>query len=349
MVRKRNRVRMCLSVDTDLSIHPFTTVHLLRRSLLVLFIVSSAGRVEGQITERFIEHATYLSSDELEGRAPGTEGSALAASYIQTQFSEAGLESPYGSSYYQEITLVESGLSERNVVGVIRANEPTDRSLVFTAHFDAYGIVEEDGANDVVYNGARDNAIGVAALIELARMYSGSDSTNQNLVFIATTAEEDGLVGSKYYVDHPLYPFEDISMVINIDGFNVSGPRTDYFVMPRQGVDYVDQIVHVAGQHGWAYAPPDWIDGMNTSFDTAAFLSRGVPAITIWTGDTVPEDGHRSDPQFGSIHSATDEINDTWDWSGVEAHLHLYKAIADYFLTAPKSGSITDPGLFLTE
>lgn len=318
-------------------------------NLLLSLAILTAITARAQVTERFISHATYLSSDELEGRGPGTAGSLLAAEYIQSKFREIGLEFPYESGYFQEFFQSESGVTERNVVGILSATSSTEKSVVFTAHFDAYGIVQEEGAEDVIYNGARDNAIGVAALIELARMYVNSGRLNQNLVFVATAAEEDGLVGSRYYTQHPVFALKEITIVANIDGFNVSGPRDDFFVMPRQGVDFVDEIVAEAKSRGWTYSPPDWVDTMNTNFDTATFLLLGVPAFTIWTGNSIPEGVHITEPEFGSIHSPEDEINDTWDWSGVGAQLDLYKSITDYFLTNPGMISVQDPELFRKE
>ena len=87
---------------------------------------------------------------------------------------------------------------------------------------------------------------------------------------------------------------DDITICLNIDGFNISGPREDYFVMPRQGIDFLDEIQSVAAGLGWVYDSPDRVDGMNTSFDTAAFLRKGIPAFTLWTGSRLKGSASRS-------------------------------------------------------
>jgi len=177
-------------------------------------------------------------------------------------------------------------------------------------------------------------------------MFSDGDAPSQNLVFIATAGEELGSYGSRYYVENPSFPAGEIVINLNLDGFNVSGPRADYFVMPRQGVDFVDEIESVAGSLGWSYLPPDWIDGMNSSFDTARFLEKGVPAVTIWTGNTLKSGETANPPGLGRIHTPQDEISELWNWDGVEDHLALYKAIADYFLAHPDGINVIDPSLF---
>ncbi|NAS13963.1 M28 family peptidase [Poritiphilus flavus] len=300
-----------------------------------------------QLREKFQAHATYLASDELKGRGTGSEGIRLAAKYIATQFKEIGLEPGLEKSYYQEFPFPEQQQPEANIVGVIKGAATTKKSIVFTAHYDAYGVIKKEEQNDSIYNGALDNAIGVAALIEIARLFAEQEAPECHLVFVATAAEEFGAYGSKFYVENPVFPIEDIIICLNIDGFNVSGVREDYFVFPKRGVDYVDQIEAIAKPLGWVYKSPGWEDQLNTSFDTASFLQRSVPALTLWTGDQL-KGGKTAEPiPFGKIHSPEDEITALWNWEGVEDHCLLYKAIADYFLNNPSDIKVTEPSLFM--
>ncbi len=313
--------------------------------LLIVFILTSINS-SAQTIEYFKKHTTYLSSDKLEGRGKGSRGIILAAEYISKQFESIGLDPIYKNSYFQRFPYPDQDQLESNIVGVIPALRPTEKSIVFTAHYDAYGIKKIEGNNDSIHNGARDNAIGVAALIELARMYKNEKPPTQNIIFIATAAEEFGQYGAEFYLDNPLYNIHDITLCLNIDGFNVSGSREDFFVMPRQGVDFIDEIEFIAKEKGWIYNPPDWIDGMNTSFDTASFLRRNVPAFTLWTGNQLKGGGKAVQINFGSIHSPEDEMNDVWNWDGVVDHLELYKAMSDYFLSKPEGIKVTEPELF---
>jgi hypothetical protein len=318
------------------------------RKFLVVFILISLNS-SAQTIENFKKHTAYLSSDKLEGRGNGSRGIILAADYISKQFKAIGLDPIYKNSFFQRFPYPDQEQLESNIVGFIPALPATEKSIVFTAHYDAYGIRKIEGSNDSIHNGARDNAIGVAALIELARMYKNEKPPAQNIIFIATAAEEFGQYGAEFYLENPLFSIDDITLCLNIDGFNVSGSREDFFVMPRQGVDFIDEIEFIAKEKGWIYNPPDWIDGMNTNFDTSSFLRRKVPAFTLWTGNQLIGGGKAVQINFGSIHSPEDEMNDSWNWDGVVDHLELYKAMSDYFLSNPGGIKVTEPELFKVE
>ena len=299
-----------------------------------------------QVVDNFKTHTEYLASDELRGRGTGSKEIRLAAEYIAGQFKSIGLQPMADQSYFQQFPIPGQSEMEANVIGIIPAASATNRSLVFTAHYDGYGVREIEGQEDIIYNGARDNAIGVAALIEIARIFKTEKAAAQNLVFVATAAEESGKHGSRYYIEHPVYPLQEITICLNIDGFNVSGSREDYYVMPRQGVDFVDEIETIAASMGWFHVSPDKVDHMNRSFDTVLFLAKGIPAFTLWTGDRL-KGGKTAPPiDFGRIHTPDEEVNKNWNWEGVEDHIALYKAIADYFLNHPDNISVTDLTLF---
>lgn len=99
--------------------------------------------------------------------------------------------------------------------------------------------------------------------------------------------------------------------------------------MPRQGVSFVDPIVETLRPFSPKYSPPDWVDGMNRSFDTQALLSRGVPAVTIRSGCTLREGAGGDVPTFGDIHVPSDESNDSWRFDGAEEFLRMYEAVEE--------------------
>ncbi|MCW5515653.1 M28 family peptidase [Muriicola sp. Z0-33] len=300
-----------------------------------------------QTNEIVKKHTEFLASDKLEGRGTGSKGIRLAANYIEKQFKAIGLESAEPGSYLQEFPFPGQDEPETNVVGFVKAASPTKKSIVFTAHYDAYGIKKVEGETDSIYNGAQDNALGVGALIAIASIYASEKAPQHNLVFIATAGEEFGLYGSKFYIENPLFPSDEIIICLNIDGFNISGPREDYFIFPRQGINFVDKIETILKPLGWYYISPDWVDSLNTNFDTASFLQQGIPALTLWTGNRL-KGGKTAEPiAFGGIHSPADEITDLWNWEGVEEHILLYRTIADYFLAKPDGIKVTEPKLFV--
>lgn len=320
------------------------------RSILLFTLVIWPTFGLSQTLEQFKHHVIYLSSDELRGRAPGSAGSKQAADYIVEHFKEIGLSSYKNGSYLQTVYAKKNDIEGSNVIGWIPAAQETSASLIFMAHYDGLGSQTVTDANqDGVFNGARDNATGVAALIELARQYKRKQAPAQNIVFIATTMEEMNLEGSIQYVKEPLFPLDNISICLNLDGVNVAGLRSDFFVMPRQGVNVIDDIVQVAGQSGWLYEPPPWIDGMNSKFDTVAFLSKGVPALTLWAGNKLKDGSQAPQLKFGDIHSEADEVNENWNWQGVEEHLQLYTHVANYYLVNSQAAQVTEPALFRTE
>lgn len=305
--------------------------------------------LHAQSKDNIRTHTEFLASDKLEGRGTGSRGIRLAAKYIAEQFKSIELQQIDGNSFYQKFPFPGEAEMESNVVGFIKADASSKKSIVFTAHYDSFGIQKQEDQTDTIYNGARDNAVGVAALLELARIFKNAGTPQHNLVFVATAGEELGLYGSKFYVDHPIFPSEDIIICLNIDGFNVSGPREDYFIFPRQGVDFIDEVKTILNPLGWHYISPDWVDDLNASFDTASFLEKGIPALTLWTGDRL-KGGKIAEPlDLGGIHTPKDEVTDNLNWEGVEDHLQLYKHIADYFLEHPNGINVTDPTLFMEQ
>lgn len=321
-----------------------------KRMVLAILLVALPAFSQNDVLTNFKSHVQYLASDALKGRGTGSREIRTASEYIANQFESVGLSPGLDQSFYQSFARPGQAKGEVNVIGIIPAAEAALQSLLFTAHYDAYGIGEKDAKGDSIFNSAVDNAVGVAALIELAREFAAEKPPTQNLVFIATAAEEGGTYGSRYYVENPVFPLSEVTVVLNIDGFNVRGATPDYFVMPRQGVDFLDEIESVAASMGWNYESPEWVDGMNTNFDTAPFLTKGIPALTLWTGEGLKGKTGRPSrvplDRLGRIHTPDDEINEHWNWDGVGEHLDLYKTVADFFLKNPGEISVTDPQLF---
>lgn len=211
--------------------------------LFLLVLVAFPLHAEEKITKEDSKAIlSYLASDELEGRGTGKEGNRKAAYFIAKKFEEYGLEpinppvyiQPVplprpvdGYGYFQEFDYsytVRVGLFRRrtvtvktsNVVGILRGQ--SDRCIVIGAHFDHLGI-----RGGKIYNGADDNASGTTALLELAEAFASGDDTRAKeqpkytLVFAAFSAEEVGLIGSKFYVKNPAVPLKNHNLMINLD------------------------------------------------------------------------------------------------------------------------------------
>ena len=155
-----------------------------------------------------------LSADDMEGRLPGTPGAAKARAYILRRYKEAGIQ-PIGDSYERPFAFHGRGdagdRSGVNLVGVVRGAREPGRFLVVTAHFDHLGV-----RNGQIFNGADDNASGVAALLAVASRISASKPAH-SVVFAALDAEETGLNGARAFLADPPVPREGIVMNINLD------------------------------------------------------------------------------------------------------------------------------------
>lgn len=160
-----------------------------------------------------------LSADSLGGRLSGTEGSLKAQDYIVKRFGEIGLKA-FNNNYKQQFNITSrngSDLEGTNLVGYIPGT--SGKAIVITAHYDHVGI-----RNGEVYNGADDNASGVAALL-VAATYFKNTTPNHTLIFVAPDAEEKGLQGANAFLNNPPVPLQDILLNVNMDmlGINAKG------------------------------------------------------------------------------------------------------------------------------
>lgn len=167
-----------------------------------------------------------------------------------------------------------------NLVGYIPGSEPTDESVVYLGHWDHLGIgAAVDG--DSIINGATDNAVAVAWMLEIARCFQSLDEKpRRNIVFLSPTCEESGLLGTEYYVAHPLFPIEKVAAVINMDVVPLWGENNDVTIT-GYGESNLDSLVAVIAKKQGRYVipDPDASNGMFFRSDHFPFVRRGVPAM----------------------------------------------------------------------
>ena len=164
------------------------------RLLIAALLVAVAASCMAQTAEELETYVTYLASDALEGRDTGSRGYVKAAEYIAQECKSAGLE-----SLYQQVPL-RNGKVCHNVIAWIKGVNP-DSVVVVGAHLDHTGM-----RGRTVYNGADDNASGSAAVLGLAKRFAKGQKPACTVVFLWFTGEEDGFIGSRYYVKNPLFP-----------------------------------------------------------------------------------------------------------------------------------------------
>ena len=214
----------------------------------------------------------------------------------------------------------------RNVIGVAPGARRPDEHVIYTAHWDHLGVGLPDARGDRIYNGAVDNADGIATLIELGRAFASARPTDRSVVFLAVTAEEKGLLGSEYYAANPVYPLATTVADINMDALSPAGPAKDFGSAGNAGVTLQDDLVAAGEARGRYYTPdPRPEAGSFYRSDHFPFAKRGVPAISFGSGlDLV--DGGRARGQAlqkaylaDRYHQPADEFGPDWNSDGVAA------------------------------
>lgn len=227
--------------------------------------------------------------------------------------------------------------NSKNVVGLLRGTEAPDEYFVYMAHWDGFGtdpaIVE--AGEDGIYNGALDNASGVAALLELAEAFAQlPDGTRRSVVFLAVAAEEQGLLGSKHYAANPIYPLAQTAGGLNMDGLSNFGP-TNELVVQGYGMSELDAIADAAAAaQGRRIDPdPEPEKGYYFRSDHFELAKLGVPMIYPGPGidhvERGPEYGREQNAAYIAerYHMVTDEFDDSWDLTGAVADIQLYYEI----------------------
>jgi Zn-dependent M28 family amino/carboxypeptidase len=218
-----------------------------------------------------------------------------------------------------------------NVVGKVEGSDPKlkDEWILYTAHWDHLGKHSEL-QGDQIFNGALDNASGVAAVIELAdaQMHLPKP-TKRSALFIATTAEEAGLLGAKHYAEHPLYPLEKTLADINIDGTSVWGKSRDIEDISDGNSDLDDLLGEAAQRHGRLMTPNSKPErGSFYRADNFEFSKVGVPSLYTGRGKDFPDKpgfGEQKMEEFVAkhYHQPSDEVDPGWDLSGAADDVQL--------------------------
>ena len=211
----------------------------------------------------------------------------------------------------------------RNVVAKLPGGEHGDEAVIFSAHWDAFGIGQPDAKGDRIRRGAIDNATGVATVLELGRVFAAGPQPQRTLYFVALTAEEKGLLGASYYAAHPLAPLDKTAAVLNIEMFSPDGPTRDIASWGKGRVSLEGDLERVAKARGRSYSPdPNLEAGFFYRADHFAFARLGVPAITIGPGldklDGGVEAGRALREKYFAdcYHQACDAWTPSWDPSG---------------------------------
>ncbi len=267
---------------------------------------------------------------------PATMAILEAAGLDKTVFQEANQSDfksiSLGLGATTSLTATYEYNNSKNVIAKVTGSKYPEEYIIYTAHWDHLGIGTPDATGDSIYNGALDNATGTAGLIELARTFNNRDQKpERSMIFLAVTAEEQGLLGSAYYSTNPVYAASKTLANINMDGLNYYG-KTEDLIVVGQGQndleDYLKKAMQTQNREIAYEKHPE--AGYYYRSDHFNFAKIGIPALYLENGERVigqDEDfGKNKNDDFRSnhYHRPSDEYNaDTWVLDGAVQDLEL--------------------------
>jgi Zn-dependent M28 family amino/carboxypeptidase len=226
-----------------------------------------------------------------------------------------------------------------NVVGVIEGSDPQLRSeyVIYSAHWDHLGVGAPDKNGDTIYNGALDNASGVAVVLGIAETIARmppAQRPKRSSLFLFPTAEEQGLLGAEWYAKHPVVPLEKTAANVNLDSMNVLGPTADFIPLGAERSSLKAVVEAVAREMNLRVSPdarPE--QGSFYRSDHFPFAKAGVPSISLKEGnDYIGHPQGWGEEQFKAYntahyHQPSDEMRDSWDFRGMIQEAEIALAI----------------------
>ena len=325
----------------------------MRKTIIyTLFLILSSCSLEKQNKEEIItnmtDEVTYLSSDELEGRATGTNSEKLAADYISSRFKKYNLKSKGDKGYFQyfDAKIKENPHSQTikkkiqgiNVVGYI--DNQQKETIIIGAHYDHLGYGDFGSLYDgekQIHNGADDNASGVSILINLAN--SLKEIKEYNYLFIAFSGEEHGLFGSSYYAKNPTIDLDNVRFMIN---FDMVGRLNKENILAINGVGTSSKWQElIKDANIFSFELKTTESGIGPS-DHTSFYLQDIPSIHFFTG------------QHSDYHKPSDDV-DKINFNGMyKIHQYVkeiinHSTVIDVFdFKKTKSDSTTTPRFKVT-
>jgi Zn-dependent M28 family amino/carboxypeptidase len=269
----------------------------------------------------------------------GQDYQKLKAQAATREFKPVAFGLTAAMSFKQALRTVDSN----NVIARLPGSDPTLRNefVVYTAHWDHLGVGDPKNPKDPkdtdkIYNGAADNASGTAALLEIARaMKKISPAPKRSVLFLAVTAEEQGLLGSEYYAKFPLHPLNKTLANVNTDNnLPMWGRTKDVIVIGLGASDLDDYLRAAAGEQGRTLLPDAEPEkGFYYRSDHFNFAKVGVPALDVDDGmeyvGKPPGFGREKKDHFtaNDYHSPSDDVKPDWDLSGFGEQAKLFLAV----------------------
>ncbi|QSX32210.1 M28 family peptidase [Shewanella avicenniae] len=276
--------------------------------------------VEGWMTKDAAEQVFKASGLDLQAASERAVHGPIQLPLEQTAAIHFNNHAEYADSY--------------NVVATLKGTDAAAEQILLTSHWDHIGKDDSlDG--DQIFNGAMDNAAGVSGLLALARQMVAAQKAGQplkrSITIVVTTGEEQGLLGSRYYAAHPLYPLQDTVAVFNMDTTNVFGRTKDYTIIGKGQSElelYLEKAAGEMQRTATAEAHPE--SGGYFRSDHFSFAKYGVPAVFAGGGsepvDQATADYREKMEQLGQgcYHNTCDEYHEEWNLAGTFEDLTVY-------------------------
>ena len=261
-------------------------------------------------------------------KSAGLDFEAMKKAARQTDFHPVPLK---GASFSARYGVKVDDITSHNILGKLTGTRRPEQAVLYSAHWDHLGIGPPDKRGDTIYNGALDNASGVAGMLEIARAFARAPRTERTVAFMAVTAEEKGLLGSEYYALHPIFPLATTAADLNLDGAQVAGPAHNLGVQGIPKNTLLDMLAADAKQEGRYLSPdPHPEQGHFYRADHFSLAKAGVPAVTLdggndlFNGGVPAGEAAAKDYVLNHYHQPSDEWSPSWDWRGAAIDLGLY-------------------------
>ncbi|HEY1926818.1 MAG TPA: M28 family metallopeptidase [Caulobacteraceae bacterium] len=242
-----------------------------------------------------------------------------------------------GETFSTDYAVQTSTIVTHNVIGKLTGTRWPGEAILYGAHWDHLGIGPPDARGDRIYNGAVDNASGVASVLELARLFAQAPRTERSVYFIGFTSEEKGLLGSEYYAAHPVTPLATTVALLNFDVMNLNGKARDTALRGKAKSGLDDLVAQFAGEQGRSVTPEAHPEaGSFFRADHFSLAKAGVPAITLSGGTDLVNGGRAAgeaayrDYTQHRYHQPADEWRPDWDYSGAVQDIALYFDLGRY-------------------
>ena len=263
--------------------------------------------------------------------AAGQDLAKLSAAAAKPGFHPAPLDLTAGITLRSQVDSVLS----HNVVALVKGARYPDQVMIYSAHWDHFGTRPGPDGKPMVFHGAVDNGSGTAALLALAQAFAAhKPAPARSVLFLAVTAEEQGLLGSAYYAAHPLFQLRETVADLNMDMMNMGGRTRDLSVFGQFMSQLDEDLKHVAGSQGLTLPEPEPdVAGLYFRSDHFSFAKAGVPALSIGTGSDFvgrPAGWGRQqgeDYEAHRYHKPQDVYEPGWDLYGMRQQLAVLYAL----------------------